>query len=436
ERVINKALERDRDRRYADCREMHADLEKYLLSSQQSVSALQLGQLVEKYRPAHGKAEEGSSPALATPARGGRVAKTPEPFRAERTPAGSDSVRVSKPLARTGTGGDPDGTVLVKETGGDPEGTLLVGRESGGGGEEPDEPAVTSQETVRRAPRPRPVEKTEMTPPPRDLLAMRGPAVSRRSREQLPVRQVNVGTRGSRSSTPIVVAILGGLALLGAAIAFLRPAQTVQDPPPPPPVEQPAAPVGSAVAPAPVKPAPVPEPEPAPAVASPSAESEAEVPKQPVKPLSPFVELEVRSDPPAKIAVLVGGKPKGNLRQGVMIARIPPGPVEIEVTGTGDHRFVKRESLTLEPLPKRQQHTVVLGKGTLKVNTFPASHVKIDGAARGDTPLTEQLYEGTHRVELECDRANPKCPAGDAGKFARDVNVETGKTTDIKRPWL
>jgi len=79
ERIVNKMLERDRDRRYANCRELHEELERYLLTSQQPVSALQIGRLVERYCSAPGRPESAPLPALATPSVPGAGKTTPGP---------------------------------------------------------------------------------------------------------------------------------------------------------------------------------------------------------------------------------------------------------------------------------------------------------------------------------------------------------------------
>jgi serine/threonine-protein kinase len=49
ERIVNRALERDRGNRYSDCRVLHADLENFLLSCRQPVNAFQLAELVKHY---------------------------------------------------------------------------------------------------------------------------------------------------------------------------------------------------------------------------------------------------------------------------------------------------------------------------------------------------------------------------------------------------
>jgi eukaryotic-like serine/threonine-protein kinase len=106
EQIINRALERDRDRRYTDCRAMHADLEGYLLSAQQSVSALQIAQLVKQYCLMPGSAEGGSkAAAMVTPYWESMAARTPEPWRAQRTPGPSVPVEFFM-HPKTGTDGD------------------------------------------------------------------------------------------------------------------------------------------------------------------------------------------------------------------------------------------------------------------------------------------------------------------------------------------
>jgi serine/threonine protein kinase len=55
ERIVNRALERDRELRYSDCRVMYADLESFLLSCRQPVSAFQLAELVRRYSGDTGK---------------------------------------------------------------------------------------------------------------------------------------------------------------------------------------------------------------------------------------------------------------------------------------------------------------------------------------------------------------------------------------------
>jgi len=49
ERITTRALERDKERRYPDCRVMHADLEAFLRSWHQPVNAFELAELIKRY---------------------------------------------------------------------------------------------------------------------------------------------------------------------------------------------------------------------------------------------------------------------------------------------------------------------------------------------------------------------------------------------------
>src|SRR6185295_7947464 len=59
ERITTRALERDKERRYPDCRMMHADLESFLRSWHQPVNAFELAELIKRYS---GDAKAGSGP--------------------------------------------------------------------------------------------------------------------------------------------------------------------------------------------------------------------------------------------------------------------------------------------------------------------------------------------------------------------------------------
>jgi len=51
ERIVFRAMERDRAQRYSDCRVMHGELEQFLISAGQPVSAFQIAELLERYVP-------------------------------------------------------------------------------------------------------------------------------------------------------------------------------------------------------------------------------------------------------------------------------------------------------------------------------------------------------------------------------------------------
>jgi len=63
ERIVNRALERDRGLRYSDCRVMHAELEGFLLSCGQPINAFQLAELIKQYS---GDARSAGAPAAAS----------------------------------------------------------------------------------------------------------------------------------------------------------------------------------------------------------------------------------------------------------------------------------------------------------------------------------------------------------------------------------
>lgn len=421
DRIVKKALERDRDKRYADCREMHADLEEYLLSARQPVSALQLGQLVEKYRLTPVKAEAGGS-TMATPARRERLATTPEPWHApQRTPADGMTAHISRALAGTGTDG--------------PEGTT----------------APATSETAE-FPRARPVEKTEVFAAPSDPTSVPTPVFSR----ALPPVDVRPKAAdrveqspGLKSRMPIVLAITGGLALLLAiGLVFFRKPPAAQQPheeisgvmPPqvaPAPsekIEKKGEPPSAAAAQqAPGSATPESHPQETPPVPKQELEkAQTQNKDKPISKPSPLIEFEVRSEPPGLIKVSAGGNLKVS-HQSPAVARVMPGPVEIEVSASGERSFFKKESLVLEPTPKKQSHLVTVGKGTLMLRSFPAAHVQVDGVARDDTPVRLELYEGPHEVQFECDQSIKLCPLGAVA--TKSATVEIGKNKDLTQHW-
>jgi serine/threonine-protein kinase len=72
QQVLDKALAKDRDKRYPDCRALQADLERFILSTGESVGAYQIAQFVGQWM-----AEAGVSPVGVTPQ--SVVPRAPEP---------------------------------------------------------------------------------------------------------------------------------------------------------------------------------------------------------------------------------------------------------------------------------------------------------------------------------------------------------------------
>ena len=56
DRIVMRAMERDKELRYGDCREMHADLEQFIIASRTPVTAFQISELVRQAE-AHVKAD-------------------------------------------------------------------------------------------------------------------------------------------------------------------------------------------------------------------------------------------------------------------------------------------------------------------------------------------------------------------------------------------
>ncbi|MCK6549392.1 protein kinase [Myxococcota bacterium] len=67
---------------------------------------------------------------------------------------------------------------------------------------------------------------------------------------------------------------------------------------------------------------------------------------------------------------------------------------------------------------------VVVGKGTLKVNSRPWSEVYVDGVSKGKTPLETAVYEGSHEVRLVSPEAG--------GERIQRVDIQPGQTEDIR----
>jgi serine/threonine-protein kinase len=67
--------------------------------------------------------------------------------------------------------------------------------------------------------------------------------------------------------------------------------------------------------------------------------------------------------------------------------------------------------------------TLTVGKGTLKVNSRPWSEVHVDGVLKGKTPLEIPIYEGMHEVRL----VSPE-----AGERIQKVEIAAGETEDVR----
>ncbi|QSQ27908.1 protein kinase [Pyxidicoccus parkwayensis] len=74
QQVLDKALAKDREKRYPDCRALQADLERFLMSTGESVGAYQISQFIAQWM-----ADTGATPVGMTPAVAGRAQTGPKP---------------------------------------------------------------------------------------------------------------------------------------------------------------------------------------------------------------------------------------------------------------------------------------------------------------------------------------------------------------------
>ncbi|WP_375760619.1 protein kinase [Corallococcus exercitus] len=103
QRILEKALAKDRAQRYPDCRAFQADLERFVLSLGEPVGAYQIARLVAQVM-------EGveATPVAATPAKGRETAELVRPDKAPpaKQPGGGEAVTTPMP-ARVGTAWEP-----------------------------------------------------------------------------------------------------------------------------------------------------------------------------------------------------------------------------------------------------------------------------------------------------------------------------------------
>jgi eukaryotic-like serine/threonine-protein kinase len=78
DRIVMRAMERDKELRYADCRAMHADLEQFIISSRTPVTAFQIAELVRQAE-AHARAAGVTEPLQPSPPPAPAPPPPPEP---------------------------------------------------------------------------------------------------------------------------------------------------------------------------------------------------------------------------------------------------------------------------------------------------------------------------------------------------------------------
>ncbi|MBZ4417063.1 serine/threonine-protein kinase [Myxococcus sp. RHSTA-1-4] len=101
QQVLDRALEKDREKRYPDCRALQADLERFIMSTGESVGAYQIAQFVGQWMVETGGAQVGGTPPRSATPRGA-FGTGPKPETARKSmevPVDSTSPTTPMPIA-------------------------------------------------------------------------------------------------------------------------------------------------------------------------------------------------------------------------------------------------------------------------------------------------------------------------------------------------
>ncbi|WNG19004.1 serine/threonine protein kinase [Cystobacter fuscus] len=345
QQILARTLAKERDARYANCRELQLDLERYLRTVDEPVGPVDISRWVARF----------SSPGAP------EANKTPNAKLLLETPslAAPVSTRVSPPSSeRTRQGNDTESPARAP--------TLV---------EEP----LSAGDSTRTDP-------TQPRAPGAALSRWTGRVVLGVS--VLALASVGFGVWRVTQPTPAPVSSVG----------------LVESASPRP--ENPARPEAG-VGPSPTPPVPVPSPPGPEKKASASAESQppsatAPTPPEP-EPSAPAALLpasfRVESNLPG--LVRVGGKPFGATPADVK--GLTPGRVSVEVFDK-QQGFSKKQTFELKPGDNGVLRFTI-GKGRLSFLVLPYATVVLDGKTLGDTPLPPvEVYEGRHVIKLINDK--------------------------------
>lgn len=411
-KILDKALAKDRDQRYGSCRELQADLERFILSTGEAVGSYQLQQLVAT---------------LAT--QGGNPHQTPPPG--------------SGPKSRPGAGSNPN----------------IPG------------PRTNSSSGVRAtgsAPRSNPNPRAPQAPP-----TVENVAVPTEMTRPLTSSQPNAPAVPPPSPTthrlPMIIG--GTVAVIALGVGAMLYVKSTQGPQPLPPlsetelsaqqtaeqkvepekkpelpkvVEAPAVPdAGMLVAEAKTE---------EPPAETPTAKTKKDLRKKNMRggattlaaakndaksttivaklettktdvrsSQNAMASFEVVSDPPGQVRVngkFVGAS--GSAR----VSNLPPGDVKVEVY---DSRagFSKTQTFTVGAGDNGVKK-IVVAKGSLEIRIRPYATVYLDGKLIGETPVPAQtVFEGKHELKLvNRDLKYEK---------SFDIVVRPGQTTPFKK---
>ncbi|MCP3163763.1 protein kinase domain-containing protein [Myxococcus qinghaiensis] len=423
QKILELALAKERDRRYPDCRALQADLERFLLTSGESVGAYQLSQFVAKLG-----AEGVSGPVVpspvpvagATPVKPGSAPKSmaaPPP-----PPVDSTSPTTPMPLSMRGVADEVRPQAPANE---------------GSKGAEAPERAAKAAAGARRKPAPRPMLPAQAGvaseahgtggdwSPSRiagaQAPARQSPESERDAEERVPTNGggsdedaiatgAQVRAPKARKASAGLLAALVGAAVLGVggvALVSIRGEQPIVVVPPPLPLaKKPDAklpPTTERVE--KVKPSPAPE-----RVAGGDAPVVARVP--------PVVEVK-KADPPATAPVpspeVVAEKPVEKAPPAVVPAAdapVVPAPQEAK-------------PVAKSAAPRPRAPAKVVATGMLEFRIRPYATVYLNGKDIGNTPMAPvSVPEGKHTIRL----VNPELKRDETQKF----EVKAGQNNTFK----
>jgi len=422
QKILDLALSKERDRRYPDCRALQADLERFLLTSGESVGAYQLSQFVAKLG-----AEGVSGPVVpspvpvagATPVKPGSAPKSmsaPPP-----PPVDSTSPTTPMPLSMRGVADEVRPRALAKD--------------GSKGAEAPGHAAKAAGARRKSAPRALLPAQGEVAAEargtggnwsPSRIAGVQAPAGPSRESERDVEERVPTNGGGAdedaiatgaqvhapkaRKASAGLLAALVGAAVLGVggvALVSLRGEQPIAVVPPPLPLtKKPDAtrpPTTERIE--PVKPSPSPE-----RVAGGDAPAVARVP--------PVVEVK-KVGPPATAPVpspeAVAEKP---------VEKAPPAVVPVaEVPVVPAPREAKPVAKSVAPRPRAPAK--VVATGMLEFRIRPYAVVYLDGKHLGPTPMSPvEVSEGKHTIKL----VNPELNREETQKF----EVKAGQNNTFK----
>ncbi len=461
EQILQRAMAKNREERYPSCRELRADLERFILSEGEPVGTYEVASLVTRLLsagkgPAAGEAAaKAGEKAVPTPAtRRGKGVPPPllreavapskptppplSPARTEPVPVLQRAVEKPAPVEPVKKGAESSSpwssSLSTVATPGKGvrwrwaagvlfsvlgclslavAGSLWVPRWW---------PAVRVEKVVQalgvaESPE-RPVEAVEApaeSVPP--VGAAAAPSEPQASPEHPPSASPPVASPASPASPP-------------------EPGAQVEErklPHPPPPPEEPSAPnnahkslKGSASA----RPGKARGPERVHATESQEEEQTEEAPEEATS-SEPEANPEPPEAPPALASVIFESSPPAQIRVNgrfagfspVTMRHVPPGSVSVEAYDSV-RGFAKQQGFVLEP-GENGTKRIVVERGTLKLRVKPGWAVYLDGQYVGRTPLEPlQVYEGPHEIRLE--------NAVLKGSLRETVKIEPGRTSEVR----